>query len=57
MFVDGEMLLGEFDFAVYVSSIGIWDGSTEPVTEQERARIVANMKTALERKGVNARFE
>lgn len=57
IFVDGEMPTGEFDFVVYASSIGVWEGSEESISEAERQRIISNIQAAFRQNGMRADIE
>jgi hypothetical protein len=57
IFVDGEMLTGKYDFVIYSSSIQAWEGSKEPISEDERRRIVANVQAAFQQNGLAADVE
>jgi hypothetical protein len=52
IFVDGEMLTGEFDFVIYAGSIRAWESSGEPIAEAERQRIVSNIQAAFRQNGM-----
>jgi hypothetical protein len=58
MFVDGEMLVPPpHDYVVWTSSIGRWDGADEPVSEEEKRRIIANLEAFFRANGIHATFE
>jgi hypothetical protein len=58
MFVDGEMLVPPpHDYVVWTSSIGLWGGAGEPVSDDEKRRIIANLDAVLRANGIKARFE
>jgi hypothetical protein len=53
MFVDSEILAGENAISAYSSSIKAWDppNDKDPIGEEERSRIIENIRRALESKG------
>ncbi len=57
VFINGEMLTGEFDLVVYTNSIKVWEGSQEPVSEESKQRILTNMQAVFRKHGVVVDFE
>jgi hypothetical protein len=53
IFVDSEILAGENSIGAYSGSIKAWDPPNEkdPIDEEERSRIIDNIRRALESKG------
>ena len=56
-FVDGEMLTGKYDFAVYTKSIGLWENDGRPISEEEKKNIVANISLVFQQNGLVGVFE
>jgi hypothetical protein len=52
LFVDGEMLAGAVDFVIYINSIRAWEGSNEAISDDERQRIIANIKSVFQQNGL-----
>ena len=52
LFVDGEMLTGKSDFIIYLGSVQAWDDNVN-VTDQDRARILANIQTVFRLHGLS----
>jgi len=55
--IDGEMLVGSFDFVVYTGSIRDWDGSAGPITDEEKKQILADIEAAFRSSGLAVDFE
>ena len=55
--IDGEMGGGDVDFIVYVSSIAVWDRTSEPIYAEERSRILENIRRVLDGNGLVVKFE
>jgi hypothetical protein len=52
LLVDGEMLTGSFDFVIYANSIKTWEGTGEAISDAERQRIVASIRSVLQQNGL-----
>lgn len=58
MHIDGEMLVGPpHGFVVYTNTIGRWEGAEEPVGDDEKRRIIANLAAAFRFEGLAVDFE
>lgn len=56
--IDSEMLSGRFDLVVYQGSVAQWSGgSTASVSEEEKARIIGNVRQFLESKGLKVDWQ
>ena len=55
--VDGEMLTGKYSFVIYAGSIRAWEGSDEPISDDERLRIVGNIQMTFQQYGLAADVE
>ncbi len=56
--IDSEMLNGKFDMVIYVNSILNWNRDpAKPLTANEKARVIENLKTHMERKGISVDWQ
>ena len=56
-FIDAEMLAGATDLVVYVNTINAWEGTNQAIGEEERDRIVANIRRVLDENRVTVEFQ
>jgi hypothetical protein len=56
MEVDAEPQFGRFDYAVFVSSIGIWGDTGLAATDAERSQVIENIRRVLEHHGLKVEF-
>jgi hypothetical protein len=56
--IDSEMLNGKFDLVVYQGSVMQWSGgSNASVAEEDKARILGNVRQFLESKGLKVDWQ
>lgn len=56
--IDSEMLNGRFDLVVYQGSVTQWSGgSAALVSEDEKVRIIGNVRQFLESKGLKVDWQ
>ena len=56
MTIGGDLQYGPFEYLVYVSSIGIWKDTGLQATDEERQRIVDNIRAAFAHNGSSVDF-
>jgi hypothetical protein len=52
VFVDGEVLVGGSDYVVYEKGMRPWDAAGAPISDDDRARILARIKEAFAANGM-----
>ncbi len=56
--IDSELLNGIYDMVVYQDSVVRWSGgSNAPVSEEEKSRILGNVRQSLESKGLKVDWQ
>lgn len=56
--IDSEMLTGTFDMVVYQGSVVRWSGGSNAlVSEEEKARVLGNVRQSMESKGLKVDWQ
>lgn len=57
VFVDGEMLVGDYDFVIYASSIRQWESSEQVISDSEKQKILRNIQFVCGQNGIRIDVE
>ncbi|KPL89279.1 Imm74 family immunity protein [Ardenticatena maritima] len=58
LFIDAELLAGPSGLVIYTDSINTWDAPTgEKITEEEKHRIIENIRKAFRFRGIEIEMQ